>query len=830
MVRFGLLPLCLLTCNVSLLAPLQIFGQTAEQNATFPDDFRAKVGPLPQGGYLLNSGWRITPAGKNIPLGTLPMSHALSPDGRYLAVLNGGFQRPSISVIDLTAEHEVSRTAIDDAWRGLAFSAAGDRLFAGNGGRPAVSEFTFNNGNLTAGRKFDLCPGEKGHVGHLVGDIALSRDGKQLLVGDVDEDTIYVVDVDSGKVSRSIGCVPNPYGLLIHPDGKSFFVTSWSTASVHQYRMDDGAEVAAISVGAHPTEMVWTPESGDRLFVTCANTNYVHVIARCGESWDVVEKINLALWPREPVGVTPSSIALSQDHRTIYVACSDANTVAVVDVSQGRTEVRGFVPTGWYPTAVRVMADGRLVVLNGKGLRSYPTPLRRLGDYVLSLQSGSAQIVEPPEAQQLQRYSEQVLANSPYRESLLESAGLGKGNPVPNRSGMPSPIKHVILLMKENRTYDQILGDMKEGNGDPSVVMFGENVTPNHHKIAREFVLLDNFYVNADVSADGLYWTTAAIAPDTTVKTLPIEYADRIYGFAPSAHFDNAIEPQRGKSNPEGTRMAPGGHIWDKAIKAGVSLRNYGFMAINLPHLKSDGVQIQEVEDPVLAPYTNMYFRQHDRSFPDVQRMHVIFKELDQWEQTGNMPQLILITIGNDHTEGTRPGACTPSSCVAENDQALGALVERVSHSKFWPSTAIFVLEDDSQDGPDHVDSHRSPAFVISPYTRRKYVDSTLYNTTSVLRTIELILGMEPMTVFDAGARPMANCFQQKTDLTPYESESPRVSLTDKNPLSSPTAQRSLKLDFSRSDLNDDEELNEILWLAVKGTEPPPPVRSRFSR
>jgi hypothetical protein len=360
--------------------------------------------------------------------------------------------------------------------------------------------------------------------------------------------------------------------------------------------------------------------------------------------------------------------------------------------------------------------------------------------------------------------------------------------------------------------------------------MFGENVTPNHHKIAREFVLLDNFYVNADVSADGLYWTTAAIAPDTTVKTLPIEYADRIYGFAPNAHFDNAIQPQRGKSNPEGVRTAPGGHIWDKAIKAGVSLRNYGFMAINLPHLKPDGIQIQEVEDPVLAPYTNMYFRQHDRSFPDVKRMNVIFKELDQWEQTGNMPQLILITIGNDHTEGTRPGACTPSSCVAENDQALGVLVERVSKSKFWPSTAIFVLEDDSQDGPDHVDSHRSPTFVISPYTKRKYVDSTLYNTTSVLRTIELILGMEPMTIFDAGARPMANCFQQKEDLTPYKSEPPRVSLTDKNPPSSPTAERSLKLDFSGSDLNDDEELNEILWLAIKGTQPPPPIRSRFSR
>jgi DNA-binding beta-propeller fold protein YncE len=829
MIRIGLIRLVILTCAVSLLSQNQVFSQGPQQNVNLRDDVRAKVGPLPQGGYLLSSGWRITPPGKNIPLGTLPMSHALSPDGRYLAVLNGGFQRPTISVIDMKAEYEVSRTAMEDGWRGLSFSASGDKLYAGNGGRPTVTEFTFSNGKLTEKRKFELCPGEPRDIGHLIGDIVLSPDGKQLLVSDVDQDMIYLVDVDSGEVARRIATAPNPYGLLIHPDGKSFFLTSWSTASVHQYRMEDGAEVGVISVGAHPTEMVWQSESGGRLFVTCANTNYVYVAAPSGESWNVVEKINLALSPRQPVGMTPSSIALSQDHHTIFVACSDANTVAVVDVSQVRSEVRGFVPTGWYPTAIRVLADGRLVVLNGKGLRSYPTAYRRHGDYVLLLQSGSAMMVEPFGVQLLQSYTKQVLANSPYRDSLLENAGVQNGNPIPNRAGDPSPIKHVILLMKENRTYDQILGDMKEGNGDPSLVMFGEKVTPNHHKIAQEFVLLDNFYVNADVSADGLYWTTAAIAPDTTVKTIPIEYADRIYGFAPNAHFNNAIQPKRGKSNPEGVRTAPGGHIWDKAIKAGVSLRNYGFMAINLPDLKPDGIQILEVEDPVLAPFTNMYFRQHDRSFPDVKRMQVIFKDLDQWEQTGNMPQLILITIGNDHTEGTRPGAYTPTSCVAENDQALGVLVERVSKSKFWPSTAIFVLEDDSQSGPDHVDSHRSPAFVISPYTKRKYVDSSLYNTTSVLRTIELILGMEPMTVFDAGARPMGNCFQQKPDLTPYKSEPPQVSLTDKNPASSPTAERSLKLNFNGSDLNDDDELNDILWLAIKGTQPPPPVRSRFS-
>lgn len=292
-----LVRLLIWTCVAPLLLPIQILGEgtqqsamLAQQSATPGDDVRAKVGPLPQGSYLLNTGGRANPAGRDIPLGTLPMSQALSPDGRYLAVLNGGFQRPAISLIDLKDEHEVSRISLENGWRGLAFSASGDKLYAGNGGRPTVEEFTFSNGNLTARRKFELCPGEQGHVGHLIGDLALTPEGKQLLVSDADEDTVYFVSIDSGKVRRRVAVVPNPYGLLIYPDGKSLFVTSWSTASVHQYRMEDGAEAAVISVGAHPTEMVWQPESGGRLFVTCANTNYIYVAAATSESWSVVEK------------------------------------------------------------------------------------------------------------------------------------------------------------------------------------------------------------------------------------------------------------------------------------------------------------------------------------------------------------------------------------------------------------------------------------------------------------------------------------------------------------------------------------------------------------
>ncbi|MBV9503903.1 MAG: bifunctional YncE family protein/alkaline phosphatase family protein [Acidobacteriia bacterium] len=798
------------------------------------------VGRTDDGSFLLNTGWRIRPAGKNIPLSTLPMSHVLAPDGRMLAVLNGGYMPSSVSLVDLETTRESARVTITDGWRGLAFSPLGDKLYAGNGARGSVTQFSVSGGSLAVERKIDLYPAEKPGAPHLIADIVAGS--TTLLVADGEQDKILVVDPVEGKVLHSIAVARNPYSMLLSPDGTSVFVSSWSTAQVSEYRLSDGKEMARIPVGAHPTEMLWLPASegqasddddddtpagtSPRLAVTCANTNFVYVLEKRGTAWRVKEKINVALTPRQPVGMTPSSLSLSPDKHRLFVACSDANAVAVVDVTGAASKVLGFVPTGWYPTAVRSLRDGRLLVLNGKGLGSHPnpngpnpfrwpTPAPKV-EYVAAMQEGSASVIGSFDHQELDAYTKTVLENSPYRDALLQNAGIARGNPVPDTPGGPTPIKHVILLMKENRTYDQVLGDMKEGNGDPSLVLFGEKVTPNHHKLAREFVLLDNFYVNADVSADGFYWTTAAIAPDSNQKTWPMSYARRVYA--------------RGSRNPEGTRQAPGGHIWDKAAEAGVSFYNYGFTAINLPHPPDAGIQIRDVQDPILKPRTSYYFRQHDRSFSDINRIQVFLHDLAEWEKKGDMPRLVLMTIGNDHTEGTTPGIRSPISCVADNDQSVGVMVEGLTKSKFWGSTAMFILEDDAQDGADHVDSHRSPAYVISPYTRRGVVDSTLYNTTSVLRTIELILGLKPMTVFDAAARPMANVFVSTPSLTHYQNELPRVPLDDKNPVHSATAARSLKLDFSQSDLADEHELNDILWIAIKGTTPPPTVHSRFAQ
>ncbi len=439
--------------------------------------------------------------------------------------------------------------------------------------------------------------------------------------------------------------------------------------------------------------------------------------------------------------------------------------------------------------------------------------------YVGFIQTGTVQIVPPPGEEQLEEYSRTVVGNSPYRDALLSDAGTGPNSVIPARPGDPTPIRHVIYVVKENRTYDQVFGDLKEGNGEPSLVLFGERAAPNHRKLAREFVLLDNFYVNSDVSADGHNWSTAAIAPDYVMKMWPNSYAQR----------RRTYDYEGG----EPAAIPPSGYLWTQAASAGVSMRNYGYWVTNLPRDKvtPGGPQVANVRDPVLAKVTNLRYRGFDLDYPDVERAKVFLEDLAEFEKSGRMPQLIFLRLGNDHTSGTAKGRIAPLSAFADNDAALGMVVEGVSRTRFWAETAIFVLEDDAQNGPDHVDSHRSPAFVISPYVKRRRVDSTMYNTTSVLRTIELILGLRPMTHFDAGARPMAGLFQAKPDTSPYVAEKPRMPLDERNPPGAPTQARSDRLDFSEADRIDDQELNEILWLALKGgTSAPAPTRSVFSR
>jgi len=424
--------------------------------------------------------------------------------------------------------------------------------------------------------------------------------------------------------------------------------------------------------------------------------------------------------------------------------------------------------------------------------------------FVGRIQTGTASWIDPFTTEQLTAWTAKTLANSAYNDSKLDIA-----NPLPK-------IEHVIYVVKENRTYDQVLGDMKEGNGDASLVLFGENVTPNQHKLAREFVLLDNFYVNSDVSADGHNWSTAAIAPDYVQKMWPNKYANRrkTYDF----------EEQDPLSLP------PAGYLWTNAAAAGVSLRNYGYMVNNKPNAARGEDQITGVRDPVLAKSTNMMYRGFDLDYPDVERVKVFLAELAENEKTGNMARLTVMRLGNDHTSGTAAGKIAPLSAAADHDYAVGMLVEGLAKSRFWSSTVILMLEDDAQNGPDHVDSHRSPAFVISPWTKRHTVDSTMYNTTSMLRTIEYLLGLRPMTTFDAGARPMSTVFMSQPNPAGYTAEKPRIALDERNPAATPAAARAAKLNFEEADENDDDEMNDILWRAIRRDAPPPPMRSIFGK
>jgi YVTN family beta-propeller protein len=688
---------------------------------------RARVGPLRDGSVLLPSGWLLRPAGKQLPLDTLPMSTALSPDGKFLLVLNAGHRPPSVSVIDLEATREIERVPVAGAWLGLAFTPNGRLVYVGGGSSASVFEFSFSPlGKMEATRTFDLAPAPQRTPRDFIGDVAVSPDARLLYAASLYQDKVLVINPQSGRVIEEIPSGRRPYRILFHPDGRSFFVSSWADGVVRRLEAETGRPLGVLRAGPHPTDMLWRdkkiaaeagaePDWTARLFVAAAHTNSVYVYG-ANESKDLrlVETINIAMTPRQPLGMTPSGLALSADQSRLYVVLSDANAIAVVDVSDARSRVMGFIPTGWYPTAARVLPDKRLVVLTGKELGS---------------RTGAAAFIDPFGDGELSNYTRTVFENTPYRDELLDRVPIPPNNPIPGRPEDKSPIEHVVYIVKEN--------------GDPA--LFGENPTPNHRKLAGEFVLFDNFYAISDSPADGHNWATAAIAPEYVRKLGSNGYAG-----------DPAALP-------------PAGYLWTQALARGLSVRNYGHLVNNKTKAGQDGIQVDSVRDPSLRAVTNFYYRGFDLQYPDVERAKVFLLDLAQFDVNNNLPRLIVMRLGHGRASGV-----APPSAAADNDYALGLIVEALSRSKFWPKTAIFVLEAAARDG-----SHRSPALIVSPFTRRAIADSTMYNTTSMLRTMELILGLRPMTHFDAGARPMFTAFQANPDARPYTAEKPKIPLSD---------------------------------------------------
>ncbi len=529
-------------------------------------------------------------------------------------------------------------------------------------------------------------------------------------------------------------------------------------------------------------------------------------------------------------------MSITPDESLLFIANADNNNLAVFNVSEpGKSKPVGFIPVGWYPTSVRYLANTKtLAVANGKGLGSKANPqgpnptMKRapesLEQYIARLLQGTVSMITLPSPTEQVAHTRNAYACSPLRSDMSPvlspirrpTAQQEQGtNPIPTKLGDPSPIEHCIYIVKENRTYDQVFGDMPNGNGDPNLCIFGENVTPNHHKLAREFVLLDNFYVDGEVSADGHQWTMGAYASDYVEKSWPL-----VYRSGGKKKIGYPAEGSGGKV-AEDNRL-----FWDVCKEKNVSFFSFGEWIENGKGPNDPA----RARSKTLEGHFDPWFRSYDLDYPDVKRAERFISEYRRFAAEKTMPRFIVLRLPNDHTQGARPGKRTPTAYVADNDLALGMVVEAVSKSEYWPKTAIFVVEDDAQNGPDHVDAHRAVALVISPYCKRGSVDSTMYSTCSMLRTMELILGLNPMSQFDAAARPMHQSFSAKPDLKPFEHELARVNVMQVNRADAWGADISLKMNLEREDAADDIKFNEVIWRSVKGAKSPmpAPVRAAF--
>lgn len=782
-------------------------------------------GVQPGGVTLLPNQWSLQPAGKHLALGDFPVAIALHPAENIAAVLHAGYGEHEVVMVDLARLTIVSRVALSETFVGVTFSPDGKTLYASGAGQEIVHQFAYAEGYLSQRRELKIAePKEK----RVPAGLATSADGGTLFVACPWGHTVEILPVANAAAPAARRQVPlreddYPHSPLPARDGKRLFVSLWGRSAVAVVDLEKGEAVATWAVDSHPTEMVQSADGG-LLYVACANSTAVHVIDTA--TGKTLEVIRAALYAQADNGNTPNSLSLSPDGKVLLVANADNNNVAVVDVSErGRSRSLGFIPVGWYPTSVRFNAKGdKIYVASGKGLlpkanrqgpRPGAEPPRTVVEYIGGLYRGTLSVIDTPSPVDMAKLTRTAFACSPLREDKRPVAERSDPNhPVPAKVGDPSPIKHCLYIIKENRTYDQVFGDMPEGNGDPALCLFPEKVTPNHHALAREFVLLDNFYVESEVSADGHEWSMAAYATDFVEKTWPLLYRGSREGKL-RYPAEGAFPIARPSS----------GYIWDRCREAKVSYRSYGEF-VSEPS-KTEKTRKAKVE--ALEGHFDPEFHGYDLDYPDVKRADRFIEELRRFEREGEMPRLQILRLPNDHTSGTAAGKPTPTAMVADNDLALGRIVEAVSTSKFWKDTAIFVVEDDAQNGSDHVDAHRTVALVISPYTRRGYVDSNMYSTASMLRTMELILGLQPMTQFDAAALPMYGSFHSKLDATPYRHRPAGVDLTARNAPDAWGAKLSATFDFSKEDAADDLLLNEVVWRSVRGPNSPMPAPVRAS-
>ena len=760
---------------------------------------------------ILPNGWMLTPVGTSLPLGDLPLNMAVSSSKKWMAVTNSGQSKHSLQVIDLVNKKVIVNRRIPKAWYGLKFSADEQYLYASGGHDNWILKYSFQQNKLKLVDSIKLGDKWPNKISPAGIDI---DDAKNLLYTVTKENnSLYVIDLKTKKILQQKQLAGEGYGCLLSPDKKLLYISCWGCDRVYIYNTQVGEFSGEIAVGDNPNEICLT-KKGDFLFVCNANDNSVSVINTSKRQ--VVEVLNTALYPNSPAGSTTNGVALSEDEKTLYVANADNNCLAVFDVSKpGSSHSRGFIPTGWYPTNVKVIGK-KIYVTNGKGFTSKANPLgpnptrkhedviyqggKPVNQYIGGLFTGTMSIIDQPSEVQLSEYSRVVYNNTPFGKTKPVDP-VHEGNPIPLKSGEQSPIKYVFYIIKENRTFDQVLSDIPGGNGDSSLLLFGRKFTPNQHNLAEQFVLLDNFYCDGEVSADGHNWSLGAYATDYLEKNWPTKYGDR-----------------GGTYDAEGTRAIANNKafIWDQCKKAGISYRTYGEFADDyMANL------------PVLENHFCPYFTSWDQKVRDTTRFNQWKREFDSLLAQNAVPRFNSMRFINDHTEGLAKGRPTLFAHVADNDWAVGLFIEYLSKSKIWKESAVFIVEDDAQNGPDHVDAHRTTAYVAGGFVKRKFIDHTTYSTTSMLHTIELILGLQPMSQFDASAESMWRSFSKTADLTPFKSVPPNIDITEKNIALSQWQKLSEKFDFAKEDRVPDMEFNLVIWHGIKGDHVPFPAPRR---
>jgi sugar lactone lactonase YvrE len=730
---------------------------------------------------------------------------AIAPEGDKLAVILSGWREQGLQIVDLKSRRVLQTLTQPAAFLGIAFSRDGKELFVSGGNDDSIFCYSWRDGTATLERKIILAekapdkPGSRYPAG-----LAVSRAGNFLYVAENVADSLAIVDLSTAKVVQRFPTDHYPYAVEAAPKGR-VYVSAWAADTVAEFTTKpDGLLTPGrkLNVGPRPSALL-SNRTGSRLFAALAGTDQIAVLDTARGT--ILRYLSDAAPAGPTEGSTPNAFALSHDESQLFVAEADNNAVAVFDVSEksgseehagsAPSRLVGRIPTDWYPTAV-LDNDGQLLVLNGKGHGSHanpdgPTPgegIKRPLGYDLGQLNGTLRSTpDHPSSTTLAEYSRRVAAANNWQAQRKN-----KNYP---------PFKHVLYIIKENRTYDQVLGDMKEGDGDPALVFFGQAVSPNHHALALRFGLFDRFFTNAEVSSQGHIWSTAAYVTDFGEKVIPSAYSDRREG-VDGEEIDEPIN----------------GFLWTLAKKKGVSFRDYGEM-VKVP--EGWPVTQKEVVSSVSPTYPAF-----DLKVPDQKRADAWIAELKQFSETGNMPSLEVMHLPGDHTAGGRAGFHTPRAFMADNDLALGRIVEALSKSPFWKDTVIFVLEDDSQAGPDHIDSHRSCFFAISAYNRPGTIHR-FANTTDVVAAIEDILGLGRLSKFDYFSRPLSDIFAETPDLSPFTPLVPQVDMNETNPPATPAAQASAKLDFSEPDRADDATFTQILWSMIKGSQPMPPSTAK---